>query len=130
MSQENVEVVQEAYAEFAVTGEPRWSCLHEDIEAYDHDVMDAGEYRGHAGFRRWIEDWSSAWAEFAIEPEEYLDVGDRVVMAFCMRATGRTSGVAVERHDAMVYEVRDGKIVRVDYYNSREQALEAVGLAG
>jgi len=130
MSQENVQVVREAYADFAVTGEPRWERLHEDLEAHDHDVMDAGEYRGHAGFRRWIEDWSSAWAEFSIEPEEFLDVGDRVVMVFRMKATGRTSGVAVQRQDAMVYEVRDGKIMRVDYYNSREQALKAVGLAG
>lgn len=128
MSQANVEAVQEAYADFAVTGEPRWDRLHEEIEAHDHDVMDAGEYRGHAGFRRWIEDWSSAWAEFSMDPEEFLDVGDLVVMVFRMRATGRTSGVAVERVDAIVFDVRDSKIVRADYYNNRAEALRAAGL--
>ncbi len=34
-----------------------------------------------------------------------------------------------ERQDALVYELSNGKIVRCDYYNSRRQALEAVGLA-
>jgi hypothetical protein len=29
----------------------------------------------------------------------------------------------------MVYETRDGAITRLDYYNDREQALKAAGLA-
>jgi len=33
----------------------------------------------------------------------------------------------VERRDGIVYKCRDGKIVRLDYYDSRQQALEAVG---
>ena len=32
--------------------------------------------------------------------------------------------------DAMLYVVRDLKIVRIDYYNSKQQALEAAGVAG
>ena len=91
--------------------------------------MDAGEYRGHVGFGRWVEDWGSAWAEYSIEPEEFIDAGERVVAVVLMKATGLGSGVALERQDAIVWELRDGKIVRVDYYNNREQALEAVGLA-
>jgi ketosteroid isomerase-like protein len=51
-------------------------------------------------------------------------------MVFRMKATGVSSGVAVERQDAMVLTVRDGKVVRLDYYNNRDEALEAVGLAG
>jgi hypothetical protein len=34
----------------------------------------------------------------------------------------------MERQDAMVYVVRDRQVVRVDYYNSKQQALQAVGL--
>jgi uncharacterized protein len=128
MSQDNVEDVQEAFAGFAAPGEFRWDRMHEDIEVHDHDVIDAGEYRGHAGLRRWFEDWSSAWAEFSMEPEEMLDAGERVVVVLRLRARGRGSGVEVKRQDAMVFEVRDGKIWRVDYYNNRQQAIAAVGL--
>ena len=130
MSQKNVELVQTLLERFIATGEPSWESLHEQIEAHDHDVVDAGEYRGHAGFRRWLENWDVAWSEFSMVPEEFVDAGERVVSVFRMKATGRGSGVPVERQDAMVWEVRDGKVVRLDYYNNREKALEAVGLKG
>jgi ketosteroid isomerase-like protein len=129
MSQENVKVVQALLARYMATGEVSWDLMHEEIEVYDHDVMDAADYRGHMGFTRWLENWSNAWAEFSIEPEEFIDAGPRVVTVLGMNATGRGSGVAIERQDAIVCEVRDAKIVRLDYYNNREQALQAVGLA-
>ena len=129
MSQENVAIVQGLLARFIATGELSWDLMHEDIEVHDHDVMDAGEYRGHLGFARWLENWNAAWSEFSIEPEEFLDAGTRVMVVLRLKATGRSSGVAVERQDATVWEVLDDKIVRLDYYNDREQALEAVGLA-
>jgi ketosteroid isomerase-like protein len=125
MSQENVELVQTLLEVFIATGEMSWDLLDEDIEVHDHDVMDAGEYRGHMGFARWLENWDAAWAEFTIEPEEFLDADTRVVLIFRMRATGRGSGVAVERQDAMVWKLDNGKAIRLDYYNNRTQALNA-----
>jgi ketosteroid isomerase-like protein len=113
---------------FASTGEPDWSVLHEEIEVHDHDIPDAGEYRGPEGFARWLEDFGAAWSDFHLEPEDYLDAGDSAIMFVRMRATGAGSGITVERHDAMVCAMRDGKIVRLDYYNNRAQALKAVGL--
>ena len=129
MSRENVELVQGVLAGFIATGTPSWDLLDEEVEVRDHDVMDAGEYRGYAGFGRWLENWDAAWADFSMEPEEFLDAGERVVSVFRMTATGRGSGVEVERHDAIVWSVRDGKVVRLDYYNNREQALGTVDLA-
>jgi ketosteroid isomerase-like protein len=130
MSQENVERLQAALEHFATTGEPDWDGLHEDVEVYDHDIMDAGDYRGHAGFGRWLQDWASAWSEYTMEPEEFLDAGERVVAFILQKTTGHGSGVALERHDAMVFELRDAKIVRLDYYNNPDQAVKAVGLPG
>jgi hypothetical protein len=43
-------------------------------------------------------------------------------------ATGRGSGVKVERQEATIFTIRDGKGVRLDYYNSKQQALKAAGL--
>ena len=128
MSQETIGLIQASLERFAATGEPAWDTLHEEVEVHDHDIMDAGEYRGHAGFGRWLEDWASAWSEFSMEPQEFLDADERVVAVIRMKAKGQGSGVEVERQDAMVFEVLDGKIKRLDYYNNRAQALEAVGL--
>src|ERR1700680_3348442 len=128
MSQETIGLIQASLERFAATGEPAWDTLHEEVEVHDHDIMDAGEYRGHAGFGRWLEDWASSWSEFSMEPQEFLDADERVVAVIRMKAKGQGSGVEVERQDAMVFEVLDGKIKRLDYYNNRAQALEAVGL--
>ena|SRR5436190_5864540 len=131
MSQANVELVQRGFEHFVATGEPAWETLHEHVEVYDHDIMDGKEYRGHADVRRWLfEDWASAWSKWSAEPEEFIDADERVIAVFRVTATGRGSGVELERQDAMLYVVRDLKIVRIDYYNSKQQALEAAGLAG
>jgi len=129
MSQENVEIVQQGLGLYFATGEPPWELFDEDVEVYDHDTPDQGEYRGHEGVRRWLEDWGAAWAEWNIEPEEFIDGGVSVVVFIRMKTTGRGSGIEVEREDALVYKLGDDKIVRLDYYNDRKQALEAVGLA-
>ena len=128
MSQQNVDLVRRGLEHFVATGEPAWDTLHEHVEVRDHDIMDGREYRGHADVRRWLfEDWASAWSEYSAEPEEFMDVDDEHVIAVLrIKATGRASGVAIERQDAMVYVVRDQQVTRLDYYNSKQQALEAV----
>ena len=108
--------------------EPDWNLLDPSIEIEDHDIPEQGVYHGHEGFVRWLRDWDAPWAEWKLEPEEFLDAGDRVVVVVRLKATGRESGVELVRRDGLVYEARDGKQVRIDYFNSREQALEAAGL--
>lgn len=125
-----MQLIQQSWVEWGETGELPWRLLHPEVEVKDHDILDAGEYRGRTGVERWLEDWSAAWSEFSMEPEEFIDAGDQVVAVIRMRATGRGSSAAVERQDALVYWMADGKVVRMDYYNSRAQALAAVGLAG
>jgi ketosteroid isomerase-like protein len=129
MSQENVDLLRRSVEYFVKTGEPEMAVLDENVVVYDHDILDAGDYRGLSGYVRWLEDFGAAWSEYSVEPEEYLDAGDRAVAFVRMRATGVGSGVTVERQDAIVAEMRDRKVVRVDYYNNRQQALEAIGRA-
>ena len=130
MDSENVEFIRGVLERFLSTGDPDVDTLAEDAEIYDHDIPERGEYRGPEGFIRWLEDWGAAWAEWSFEPEEFLDAGeDRVVAILRMKAKGRGSGAEVERRDAILYQLRDRKIVRLDYYNDVKQALEAAGLA-
>jgi ketosteroid isomerase-like protein len=121
-------LVRRGLEHYLSTGEPAWDTLHEHVEVRDHDIMDGREYDGHADVRRWLfEDWSSAWSEFSLVPEEFIDVDDEhVISVFRLKATGRASGVAVERQDAMVWLVRDHLIMRIDYYNNKQQALDAL----
>ena len=66
--------------------------------------------------------------EWTLEPEEFIDAGERVVVLARLSARGRASGVALVRRDGMVWTVRGGKAVRLDYFNRPADALEAAGL--
>lgn len=121
-------MIQRGLEHFVSTGEPAWEGIHPEVEVHDHDIPDAGEYRGHAGYARWLQDWGEAWASYTAEPDRYIDAGDRVVVELRIRATGGGSGIELERRDAIVFTVDDGLIVRLDYFNDPEQALAAAGL--
>ena len=130
MSQENVEIVRRAYEAWNAGDINAWGeSFDPEIEAYDHDIPDAGEYRGLEGRIRWQADWERSWQSWRWEPEEFIDAGERVIAVLHVHAKGRQSGVDVERIDGAVWTLRNGRCVRLDYYGSKEQALEAVGLS-
>lgn len=130
MSQENIEVARRFHDHFDRTGEPLWDVIDSEIEVYDHDIPDAGTYHGLAGFTEWLTNWGESFEDSAMELERLVDAGDQVVSLIVMRATGRGSGVSVERKDAIVSTFQDGKITRIDWYNDQAQALEAAGVRG
>jgi ketosteroid isomerase-like protein len=52
----------------------------------------------------------------------------RVLVFIRARARGRGSGIEMDNRIAWVWTFRDDKAVRLDVYEEREEALEAVGL--
>ena len=108
------------------------------IETLDHDLPDAKEnlpdakesYRGFDGYIRWQADWEASWADWQWKPQEFIDAGDRVIAVLKVNATGRGSGVDVERIDPAVFTLRSGKCIRVDYYGSKADALKGRGAGG
>jgi ketosteroid isomerase-like protein len=130
MSEENVEVVRRA---FMATLEEDWEtalAAHDpEVEIHDFDIPDAGIYRGRDGFIAWLKGWGDGWESWRLEDIEFRDAGgEQVIALFRMIATGGRSGLELERDDAITYMVRDGKIVRQEYFNDQRAALEAVGL--
>ena len=70
------------------------------------------------------------WESFEDNVQELIDAGEQVIVRGDERGRGRTSGVEVEwAGNAGVWTIRDGKIIRVAWFASREEALEAVGLS-
>jgi ketosteroid isomerase-like protein len=61
--------------------------------------------------------------------ERLIDAGDdRVVALFHQRASGKGSGVPVEWHLALVYDLNHGRVIRMQTYADPAEALEATGL--
>jgi ketosteroid isomerase-like protein len=91
------------------------SVLHSDAEIVDTDIPDAGSYRGHDGYARWVAHWGESWSGWSMEDLDYAEAPDRRVLV-------------LTRGDALVCTVRDGKIARIVYYNDQDRARAEAGL--
>jgi ketosteroid isomerase-like protein len=69
------------------------------------------------------------WEEHRIEPVRFIDAGEQVVVIQHEYQRGRGSGVEIEIDTASVFDVRGGRIVRIQPYMNPAAALEAVGLS-
>ena len=85
-------------------------------------------YRGHEGLLRFYRQWADAWADNWAEPQELIDLGDRLVLLGEIKARGGESGIEVGRRYAMLWHIRHGKLAREQVFNDPAEALEAVGL--
>jgi ketosteroid isomerase-like protein len=130
MLQENVEIVRTAYDAFARGDMPTvLGQLDPTVVSYTASPLpDPGEYRGHEGFLRWVENWTAAFDQFAMDAEEYTDVGQNVVVRARQRATGASSGTPVEQTFWLLHVFRNGRISRIGIHATEDQALEAAGL--
>jgi ketosteroid isomerase-like protein len=131
VSQENVEVVTRSLKAFADEG------LDALAEFWDADITwraipgapdDVGEMRGRDAARRYTQDWLDTFENFAVVPEELLDLGDdRLLAVLRLEGRARQSGAQSELRYAVLYRLCAGKIVDVREYADRDQAVEALG---
>jgi ketosteroid isomerase-like protein len=130
MSQENVELVRRWFQLFD-RGEMEAALQHVDpaIETIEGaELPGAASYFGHAGLAMAYDHWAGQWDDFRIELKELIDAGSDVVAVTRHHGTGRASGAAVQALVAYVFTVEHGKLVRLRIFNTKAQALEAVGL--
>jgi ketosteroid isomerase-like protein len=127
MSQENEEIVREAFEAYCRGDYDRAGSFHdphivvvtvEDGVVYGNDDVLVNYAR-----------WNEAWEGTETTIEEVIGHGDRVFLAARFHARGRASGVEVDTRLYEVFTLRDGKVLRLDEYEHRADALEAAGLA-
>jgi ketosteroid isomerase-like protein len=112
MSQENVEVVQRAFA-YELYG--RGDRAEAEAIFDPHVVMnpvEEGPSYGLDAIRDNFEHWKDAWDTLEVTVEELIDAGDRVLLTAHHLGRGRASGVEVDTRLYSVYTLRDGKVVR------------------
>jgi uncharacterized protein len=82
--------------------------------------------RGHDGVAAGFRDWFEAFEQFAIEPEDFVAHGDRVLVPMQQRARGRGSGVEIEQRFYQLFTLRDGLVFHFEEYSEEADALEAL----
>jgi SnoaL-like domain len=129
MSQENVEVLRRFSEHFSRTGETNFSVIDPDA-VFDNSnaIFDRAVYRGHDGVRTYVSLLRGMWAGMRFEPQEFIAVDeDRVIVAVRMVMRGRDE-IETVAHSATLYTLSKGKITHAKAFQSKADALEAVGL--
>ena len=133
MSEENVEIVREALEALLERDEVAIGRLVDPELEFHGTVggLQEGEVaRGRAEIERVFENEDlAAWEVRRLDPEEFIDAGDSVVVLIHEYRRGRGSGIEVEAETAMVFKVRKRHVVRMQGYMDRGRALRAVGLS-
>jgi hypothetical protein len=79
-----------------------------------------------------VQGWVDTWEDHlfsAAEPQEFIESGDHVVVPVRAPVRGKASGVPIEILETYEFRIERGKVVEVREYRTKEQALEALGIA-
>jgi uncharacterized protein len=129
MSRENVEIVRAAYDAYN-RGDLDASLKHAapDCELdWSRGVgPNAGVYKLEQ-MRSFLGDFKETFESVRVEPDEFIEAGDDVVVPQTGHIRGRDGVEAIARV-CLVWTCRDGAIVRICLYQQKREALEAVGL--
>jgi ketosteroid isomerase-like protein len=132
MSQENVDVIRQGWDAWLRGDLPRLFRNFDPEIVWDtshfHDWPEPA-YHGIEGVERFLNEWLNVWDDYEVGVEDVMAVPDgRVVTLVRQRGKGRSSGLAMDMQMAQIATLRDGKVTRLDNYEDRDEALEAVGL--
>jgi ketosteroid isomerase-like protein len=134
MSQENVEIARAAFEAWNA-GELQDVLSHFHPELVYHpraDEPDPSPHVGRDAYERLVYGFVDSFSEVTFEVLELIDAGDHVIASTVLHAVLRGQGSAsagVSETYVFVYKLRDGLVVEVWEYRTKEEALEAVGLS-
>ena len=105
------------------------------VESFDPAIewvlparQSADSCQGPDGVIRFFEDLDETFDELRLEPQEFVDAGDRVATRLRHRGRGKGSGAEIDEelyHQVATF--REGTIVRIEYFASWPEALAACG---
>jgi ketosteroid isomerase-like protein len=130
MSQESVEVVRQWWEAWEAEDLGRGLALMDDrlVTRRLAPMPDPGTWHGPEGLLDVAAEWVDTFDEFAMTGEDFIDAGDHVVVRVEQEGRGSDSRVPVTATFWFVYGVRNGRVVTLDMYSARAEALAAIGL--
>ena len=104
--------------------------LAPDVEYHDlPDQPDAGLHHGHSGFLAAMEQFFGELEDYSVNLDGIIDHGEQIVVGVRVIGRGRSSGASFEQRATGIWTLRNGFVVRVVWFRTREEALEAAGLS-
>ena len=129
MASGNVDLIRPIYEDWGRGNwRPRFDVYHPRMEWGWSDEFPglAGVYEDHEDPNPRLLAWLSGWEDWRAEAEEYLEFGNHVVVLASYHGRGKGSGIEIHQEGAHVFELRDGKVVRLEIFATRAKALASV----
>jgi ketosteroid isomerase-like protein len=138
MSQKNVEIVRRVYEAWSAgleRDDPGAVFDSEDVAGDFEFAIEGFEFegrsvwRGREGYVEWFRTWTAEFEDWSLQLERLIEARhNRVVALTYQSARGKASGAPVEVRLGSVWELKDGRVVRLRTYLDPVEALEAAGL--
>lgn len=130
MSQENVDKARDFIAAYNRRDfDAAVSSFDPEIDWVLPARQSSDSCRGPEEVKRFWKGLDETMEELRLEPQEFVDAGDRVATRLRYQGRGRESGLEIETEMYhQVATIREGRIVRMEYFGSWPEALEAAGL--
>ncbi len=137
MSEENVEVIRAVYDRYR-DGDFRASADLLDPHAilvldrpgdWGLENPKSGRYVGREAIAAYTRALVKPWTDFTMEAEEIVTAGDSVLVSVHQRGIGSTSGVPATFRYFTLWSFRGRKVIRIESFRERHEALEAAGLS-
>jgi ketosteroid isomerase-like protein len=84
-------------------------------------------FHGHEGMHQLWRYWRDAFADIRWDPEEILDLGDKLLVTARQTGHGTGSGIAVSQSVFQLFTLRKGLVLRQEDFLDRAAALEVAG---
>jgi len=104
--------------------------MDEDVKAVSRIVTVEGGLHGHAGVRRWWDNWLEAFPDYKLDVTQMRDLGDVTIATFSAVGHGAGSELPFEDNAWLACRWRDDKCIWWQVFRSEAEALEAAGMRG
>jgi uncharacterized protein len=132
MAPGNADLIRPIYEEWGRGNwRPRFDIYHPRMEwGWSDEFLElSGVYEDDRHPNPRLLAWLSEWEHWRAVANEFIEIGDYVVVLACYIGRGRGSGVEIRQEGAHVFKLRDSKVVRLEIFADRGKALESVGAA-
>ena len=121
-----IQRLQDLWAAGELDGDEAQEYFHPEIEWLEPpETIGRNVVTGPEGALAALANWTEQFDSFRVETTEIREGDDRVLHAMHQFAHARGSSVEIEGDLYMVWWFRDGKAVRMEMYNSRQDAEAA-----
>jgi ketosteroid isomerase-like protein len=88
-----------------------------------------GTIVGPEGMARYFEGQLAVIDGMRIDPEGFIEIGDKIVMPFRIHGRARQTGLPIEFRYAQLFTMREGRFTRARMYANQDKAVAAAKLA-